>query len=191
MNLSGSLPGARRGGRAAPLVTDYFAAPTDAVAATVVHQEAGPSVLARGSGRPLFDTVRLPAVEPFVMLGRVAEALCARPYAEVTAHPRHGALVDGADEGPWVVAVSDELAEALAAAAPDRLLDVARSWATASGGSLPAADRLAPALVALGGLADRARQVRHGLYCWARLTPLDPPAVGTPAGGRVRTSRPA
>ncbi|MCZ2263303.1 hypothetical protein [Isoptericola sp. QY 916] len=191
MNLSGSLPGARRGGSAAPLVTDYFAAPTDAVAATVVHQEAGPSVLARGSGRPLFDTVRLPAVEPFVMLGRVAEALCARPYAEVTAHPRHGVLVDGADEGPWVVAVSDELAEALAAAAPDRLLDVARSWATASGGSLPAADRLAPALVALGGLADRARQVRHGLYCWAQLTPWGPPAVGTPAGGPVRTSRPA
>lgn len=173
-------------------MTDYFAAPTDAVAATVVHQEAGPSVLARGSGRPLFDTVRLPALEPFVMLGRVAEALCARPYAEVTAHPRHGALVDGADEGPWVVAVSDELAEALAAAPPDRLVSVARSWATTSGGPPPTADRLAPALVALGGLADRARQVRHGLYCWARLTPLGTPAgPGAPAGSPVRTWRPA
>ncbi|MFI2104762.1 hypothetical protein ACH436_15800 [Isoptericola sp. NPDC019693] len=173
-------------------MTDYFAAPTDAVAATVVHQDAGPSVLARGSGRPLFDTVRLPAVEPFVMLGRVAEALCARPYAEVTAHPRHGALVDGADEGPWVVAVSDELAEALAAAAPDRLVAVARSWRTATGASPPAPDRFAPALVALGGLADRARQVRHGLYCWARLSPLEPPAgLASATGGRLRTSRPA
>lgn len=187
MNLPGTSHGHRAGGAgsATPLVTDYFAAPTDAVAATVVHQEAGPSVLARGSGRPLFDTVRLPAVEPFVMLGRVAEALCARPYAEVTAHPRHGALVDGADEGPWVVAVSDELADALAAASPDRLAAVARSWPAATGAALPA-DRFAPALVALGGLADRARQVRHGLYCWARLTPLGPSA-----GGRVRTSRPA
>ncbi len=172
-------------------MTDYFAAPTDAVAATVVHQEAGPSVLARGSGRPLFDTVRLPAVEPFVMLGRVAEALCGRPYAEVTAHPRHGTLVDGVDEGPWVVTVSDELAEALASAAPDRLVAVARTWAAAHGAATLAADRLAPALVALGGLADRAHQVRHGLYCWARLAPLGPAVPGSPAGGRVRTSRPA
>ncbi|SKC79037.1 hypothetical protein [Krasilnikoviella flava] len=185
------LPGASRDDLAAPLVTDYFAAPTDAVAATVVHQEAGPSVLARGSGRPLFDTVRLPAVEPFVMLGRLAEALCARPYAEVTAHPRHGALVDGADEGPWVVTVSDELASALAAAAPERLAAVARDWATT--GTAAAPDRLAPAFVALGELAGRAGQVRHALYCWTRLTPLGPAAVaaGPPSGGRVRTSRPA
>jgi hypothetical protein len=185
------LPGTPRDHRAAPLVTDYFAAPTDAVAATVVHQEAGPSVLARGSGQPLFDTVRLPAVEPFVMLGRLAERLCARPYAEVTAHPRHGALVDGGDEGPWVVTVSDELAGALAAAAPEHLAAVARAWAAAGPGGV-APDRLAPALVALGELADRARQARHALYCWTRLAPLGPPAV--PAGpprGRLRTTRPA
>ncbi|MEL7976148.1 hypothetical protein AAG589_09825 [Isoptericola sp. F-RaC21] len=187
MHLSGNPPGTSRGDRAAPLLTDYFAAPTDAVAATVVHQDVGPSVLARGSGRPLFDTVRLPAVEPFVMLGRVAEALCSRPYAEVTAYPRHGALVDGADEGPWVVAVSDELAGALAAAAPERLAAVAHAATVVSDG---APGRLVPALVALGELADRARQVRHGLYCWARLAPLGPPAAPRdPAGGRVRTSR--
>ncbi|MCK9795602.1 hypothetical protein M1843_17795 [Isoptericola sp. 4D.3] len=169
-------------------MTDYFAAPTDAVAATVVHLEAGPSVLARGSGRPLFDTVRLPAVEPFVMLGRIAATLCSRPYAEVTSHPRHGALVDGADEGPWVVAVSDELADALAAATPERLVAVARSWA-APGARAAAPERLAPALVALGELADRARQVRHELYCWTLLAPVLPPPGA--AVGQVRTRRPA
>ncbi|MFE6969793.1 hypothetical protein [Isoptericola sp. NPDC057653] len=166
--------GAARRGLRVPIVTDYFAAPTDAVAATVVHQEVGPSVVARGSGRPLFDTVRLPAVEPFVMLGRIAAALCGQPYAEVTAHPRHGAVVDGADEGPWVVTVSDELARALAAATPERLAAVARS-----GAALPVPvppDRLAPALVALGELADRAGRVRHALYCWTRLAGPDAPA---------------
>ena len=168
------------------LVTDYFAAPTDAVAATASLQGAGPSVLARGSGRPLFDTVRLPALEPFVMLGRVGAALSGRPYAEVTAHPRHGALVDGTDDGPWVVAVSDRLTEALATAAPDRLVAVARSWAARDDGA-PPPDRLAPALVALGGLADRARQVRHALYCWTSLVPT---GAGPPADA-VRTGRPA
>ncbi|MGF0116388.1 hypothetical protein ACQFYA_08680 [Promicromonospora sp. Marseille-Q5078] len=172
-------PGATRTHHAAPIVTDYFAAPTDAVAATVVHQEDGPSVLARGSGQPLFDTVRLPAVEPFVMLGRLAEVLCARPYAEVTSHPRHGALVDGTDEGPWVVAVSEELCRALAATAPERLAAVALTWSAAPGVAAP--DRLVPALVALGELADRARQVRHALYCWTQLTPvpLDTPPLRT------------
>ncbi|MFC8598862.1 hypothetical protein [Isoptericola sp. NPDC057191] len=171
-----------------PIVTDYFAAPNDAVAATVVHQEAGPSVVARGSGQPLFDTVRLPAVEPFVVLGRIAAALCGRPYAEVTAHPRHGAVVDGADEGPWVVTVSDELAHALAATPPERLAAVARSHARLSG-PVPA-DLLVPALVALGELADRAGRVRHDLYCWTRLTP---PSSRRPAmaGASVRTRRPA
>ncbi|PFG42787.1 hypothetical protein ATJ88_1459 [Isoptericola jiangsuensis] len=153
------------------IVTDYFAAPTDALAATVVHAELGPSTPARGSGEPLFDTVRMPSVEPFVMLGSLAEVVCRRPYGEVTADPRHGNLVSGQDDGPFVVTVSADLSGRLAAASPHELAEAARRWASGRAFDEPAAQRLATALVALGELAWRAADVRHSLYCWAQLTP--------------------
>ncbi|ANC30608.1 hypothetical protein [Isoptericola dokdonensis] len=151
------------------IVTDYFAAPTDALAATVVHTEDGPSTPARGSGEPLFDTVRMPSVEPFVMLGSLAEAVCRRPYGEVTADPRHGFLVGGQDDGPFVVAVSGELSARLAASAPHELAEAARRWAAGRALDEPGSQRLATAVVALGELAWRAADVRHSLYCWAKL----------------------
>ncbi|WP_205710876.1 hypothetical protein [Isoptericola sp. BMS4] len=161
------------------LVTDYFAAPNDAVAATVVRLEQGPSVVARGSGVPLFDTVRLPGIDPFVMLGRLAELVCRLPYARVTAHPRHGSLVQGStDAGPWVVTISEEVAGALAAASPRLLTTVAQDWPRVAGAAAAAPETLAPALVALGDLAGRAGQARHALYCWLWLAP----DAGGPSG---------
>ncbi|WP_402467841.1 hypothetical protein [Isoptericola aurantiacus] len=148
-------------------MTDYFAAPGDALAATVVHAEDGPSTSARGSGEPLFDTVRMPGVEPFVMLGTLAEHVCGRPYGEVTADPRHGILVVGADEGPWVVTVSTELTDRLATTSAVRLSEAALDWAGRTPGADPAL--VVPAVVALGELAWRAAEVRHALYCWTRL----------------------
>jgi len=159
--------GENGGARLAALVTDYFAAPTDALAATIVHQSAGPSTSARGSGEPLFDTVRLPSVEPFVMLGRLAEQLLGLPYAEVTSHPRHGALLAGDDHGPWVVTVSEDLVTALAATSPARLAEIARHWSRGRARGAHEPEALAAAVPALGALADRARSVRHTVYCWA------------------------
>ncbi len=154
------------------LVTDYFAAPTDALAAAVLLERAGPSTPARGSGEPLFDTVSLPGVEPFVMLGMLGHLLSGRPYREVTAHPRHASLVAvGGDEGPWVVTVSDALVADLAAAAPSVLTDVGVRWARTPELAARPADVVAPAVHALGALAARALEVRHGLYCWTRLDP--------------------
>lgn len=149
------------------LVTDYFAAPTDGLAAAVARESAGPATTARGSGKPLFDTVRLPSVEPFVMLGRLAERLLGLPYAEVTSHPRHGTVLAGDDQGPWVVTLSDDLVTALAQASPARLTAIALHWSASHGIPDQDPEVLAAGVGELGELADRARAVRHTLYCWA------------------------
>ncbi|MCK0116672.1 hypothetical protein BCE75_107125 [Isoptericola sp. CG 20/1183] len=155
---------------AGAIVTDYFAAPTDALAATVARQPDGPSSAARGSGEALFDTVRMPSVDPFVMLGTLAGHLCRRPYGEVTGNPRHGIVLTGGAEGPWVATVSDVVAVELAAASPEHLADVAVLAAGPTGPVGAGADDLATALRELGELAARALAVRHALYCWTVLT---------------------
>ncbi len=154
------------------LVTEYFAAPTDALAAEVLHEPAGPSTPARGSGEPLFDTVSLPAVEPFVMLGMLGHLLSGRPYGEVTSHPRYASLVAvGGDEGPWVVTVSDDLVADLAESPAERLADIALRWARTPELAAIPADVVVSAVHALGRLAARALEVRHALYCWTSLEP--------------------
>lgn len=152
------------------IVTDYFAAPSDALAATVLHEASGPSTPTRGSGKPLFDTVCLPSIEPFVMLGTLAQLLSGRSYGEVTARPRHGALViGGGDEGPWVVTVSEALAADLAGTPPRRLQAVAAAWGRTRELSAIPGDRVPAAVFALAELAARAAELRHSLYCWTAL----------------------
>ncbi|MEG3614910.1 hypothetical protein [Isoptericola haloaureus] len=150
-----------------PMLTDYFAAPSDALAATVLHVDTGPSTPTRGSGEPLFDTVALPSIDPFVALAVLAEVTFGLPYGEVTADPRHGQVVGGEDEGPFVVTVATELADHLAAASPQQLAEAAREWARRVEHTGDAA-ALARSLEDLGELAWRAADVRHELYCWTR-----------------------
>ncbi|MFI2363276.1 hypothetical protein [Promicromonospora sp. NPDC019610] len=150
--------------------TEYFAAPTDEVAATALHAPGGPSEPDLRTDQPRFDSVAVPAVDPFVMLGGLAGVLSGRPYAEVTAHPRHGALVgSGGEEGPWIVTVAQTLVDDLASAGPTRLAEAAREW---SGTTTPAVSpqALVTALLSLGALAARAADERLGLYCWTSLT---------------------
>jgi hypothetical protein len=150
--------------------TEYFAAPTDEVAATALHTPGGPSEPDQHTDLPRFDAVAVPSVDPFVMLGGLAGALSGRPYGEVTAHPRHGALVgSGGDEGPWIVTVSQTLADDLASAGPTRLAEAARAW---SDGATPTAPprNLAAALLPLAALAVRAADEGYRLYCWTSLT---------------------
>ncbi|QAY62297.1 hypothetical protein ET495_02305 [Xylanimonas allomyrinae] len=153
--------------------TNYFAAASDDVAALALLQPEGPSALALGSGEPMFDTVTLPSIEPFVMLGTLCELLSGRPYHECTSEARHGQVVDGADEGPWVVTVSDGLVAALAEAPRARLADVAVRWAHTPELRARAPrrqpERLAGAVTALAALSRRAVEVRHSVYCWTRL----------------------
>ncbi|MFD2796150.1 hypothetical protein ACFS27_21495 [Promicromonospora vindobonensis] len=149
--------------------TEYFAAPTDEVAATALHTSGGPAEPDQSTGLPPFDAVAVPSMDPFVTLGGLAGVLSGRPYGEVTAHPRHGALVgSGGDEGPWIVTVSQALADDLASAGPARLAEAARVWSTRATPHVPR-QRLA-ALLPLAALAARAADLGHGLYCWTSLT---------------------
>ncbi|WP_369371942.1 hypothetical protein AB1046_01120 [Promicromonospora sp. Populi] len=150
--------------------TEYFAAPTDEVAATALHTPGGPSEPDQGTDLPRFDAVAVPSVDPFVMLGGLAGVLSGRPYGEVTAHPRHGTLVSsGGDEGPWIVTVSQTLADDLASAGPTRLAEAARAWSSVGAPAIPPGN-LAAALLPLAALAVRAADSGHGLYCWTSLT---------------------
>jgi hypothetical protein len=162
----------------AAIVTDYFAAASDDIAALALLEPEGPSALTEGSGKPLFDTVSLPGIEPFVMLGTLHHLLSGRPYRECAADRRHGQVVCGGDEGPWVVTVADGLVLALAETPRGKLADVAGRWSRTPELRQRAhehrPERLAPAVLALGALALRAREVRQTLYCWTRLPPLRP-----------------
>lgn len=149
--------------------TEYFAAPTDEVAATALHAPAGPSDPDQRTDLPRFDAVAVPSVDPFVMLGKLAGVLSGRAYAEVTAHPRHGNLIgSGGDEGPWIVTVSQTLADELAASGPARLAQVAREWSAAAPPGAPG--NLAAALLPLAALATRAADQGYALYCWTSVT---------------------
>ncbi|WP_125775238.1 hypothetical protein [Antribacter gilvus] len=152
------------------ILTEYFAAPTDEAAATVLSAPGGPSAPDRTAGGPRFDTVELPSVDPFVMLGTLAEMLCGLPYGEITANPRHGALVgSGGDEGPWVVTVSEVLTADLAASQPNRLAEMVRAWTRTHAVNAPP-HRLVAGMVALSALASRAVVNRESLYCWTCLS---------------------
>lgn len=155
--------------RSMGILTEYFAAPTDDAAATVLNAPGGPSAPDRRTDQPPFDAVGLPSIDPFVMLGTLAQVLSGRPYGEVTAHPRHGALVcSGGDEGPWIVTVSEDLVADLVAAPSSRLAETARAWARTTGATVPP-HRLVAAVLALAALAGRASAARQSVYCWTSL----------------------
>ena len=150
------------------ILTDYFAAPDDAQAGSAARR--GPSSPDPLTNQPVFPTVELKGIDPFVVLGTLAGLLTDRPYAEAKSDPRHGELVASAgDEGPWVVAVTAELVTALAAATPTDLDAVAVRWAATEEleGSDPA--DLAGALRRLATLCVRADDAGHRLYCWTSL----------------------
>ncbi|QJW37082.1 hypothetical protein [Cellulosimicrobium protaetiae] len=150
------------------ILTDYFSAADDAQAGSAART--GPSSPDPLTNQPVFPTVELKGIDPFVVLGTLAGLLTDRPYAEAKTDPRHGSLVATAgDEGPWVVAVTDALVTALAATTPTALDAVAVRWAATEEleGSDPA--DLADALRRLSELCVRADDAGHRLYCWTSL----------------------
>ncbi|MBE1874674.1 hypothetical protein [Myceligenerans pegani] len=150
------------------IVTEYFAAATDEAAAEALRVPGGPCTPADGS-LPRFDAVTLPSLDPFVMLAGLAQALSGRPYGEITADPRHGALVgSNGDEGPWIVTVTEDLTKDLASVAPARLARVTRDWIRETEPPVPA-HRLTSAVLLLAELATRAVADGRGLYCWTSL----------------------
>jgi hypothetical protein len=133
---------------------DYFSAPSDEEAATVINR--GPS--------SVFDTFQTKGIDPIVMLGRLEALLTGREYLDVT----HGKTVAVEDDGERVVkALTDSISAALADADNDRLAAVAVPWSRIEefwGHGDPKA--LASWLSELAALSRRARERSERLYCW-------------------------
>ena len=188
---------------------DYFSAASDEAAAGVIDRAGGPggpavapAPVKRGwFGRtsspppaqdmgPAFDTVSAGGIDPVVMMGTLEELLTGRPYDEVINDPRGGHIVAIRDEGQLlVVALTDALSRALAAASPQRLADVAVPWAAteefwgqATRTTSPWCSTNCPAWP--GGLRPKVNGSTAG--CASRLTPLRPSTV---CAAQARTSR--
>ena len=138
---------------------NYFAAPGDAVAATVIDVVGGPAEAA-------LPTFALKGVDPFVQLGTLESLLTGIDYDTVAG--RDGAPVAMADSGErLVVAVSGDLLAALATAEDARLHEVAKPWSRTEefGGQADPSDLV----TVLSGLAELARTATargDRLYCW-------------------------
>jgi hypothetical protein len=147
---------------------DYFSAPSDEVAATVINRIGGPSVPSEDSP-PLtaFDTFQTTGIDPVVMLGKLEALLTDRDYEEIVHGPRAGeALAIEADGECLVLTLTDELQTALADTNDDRLVAVAVPWSQIEEfwGAKP--EGLALWLGELAELARRARTRGERLYCW-------------------------
>jgi hypothetical protein len=141
---------------------DYFSAPDDAAAATTFDG---------GPGAAGFPTLDVKGIDPFLQLGGAEALLLGRPVEVVIGHPRAGHLVsESTEDCPWVVTLTDEFRDALAAATPDVLAEVALPWSrTEEFGEDCDPEPLADFLGRLAELARGAREGGHRLYCWISL----------------------
>lgn len=142
---------------------DYFAAPSDDVAATALDSTAGPA-----TAQPrVFEAITF-RVDPVVQLGTLESLLTGVPYDTVAADPRCGYAVAEHEEGEVVVVtVTDQLQAALASADHRRLAEVAAPWSRTDefqGAADPG--ELAESLAGLASLARSAQQRGDRLYCW-------------------------
>jgi hypothetical protein len=175
------------------VLTDYFAAGSDRVAATAANYVDGqPSLLdltpqdvaankalyrasPEESAAPRVEVaqsgtlvVRSKGVDPAIPLARLEEILTGRSYDEVSADPRQAALIGPTRpeeiDGRMVLSVTDTLRDALASLDASALREVARQWAIAEFAD-SAEDSLALFLTALRDLARRAICDSERLFC--------------------------
>lgn len=147
------------------LLSDYFAAPSDADAVAVLTS--GPRAAAQ-TGAPITGIVDSFRVEPLVQLATLEEILGGRTFDDQLAAGQQPIATAESGEA-WVVAVSDVLVAGLTEATGDELAAAVEPWAGTD--EMHGAE---PALVhemvtELARLARHARQ--HGLrvYCWLSL----------------------
>jgi hypothetical protein len=166
------------------VIYDYFVAPGDEAAATVIDRVGGPGspgshgssgvgIFRRhrkevaGSGRA-YQTVSDTGIDPVVQCGTLEELLTGRPYEDVEEDPRWGhALAVKNDGERLVLTLTDDLVAALAGAGPDDLALVADPWAqTEEFWGTCDARELTAVLMQLASLARDARGRGENLYCW-------------------------
>ncbi|MGW2787632.1 hypothetical protein ACWC3X_41660 [Streptomyces populi] len=144
------------------VIHGYFAAADDDDAVRAVVREDGEST---ATGYDGFD---VNGMDPTVDLFPAEVILSGRSAETVRADPRHGHLIAMADEGQLLcLSLTDALRDALAAADHGSLYDVARAWAASDVFPAPPdPDGLAEFLGQAVGLAGRAVERGHRLYCW-------------------------
>lgn len=172
------------------LVCEYFAAPSDAEATTVLDERARPagaprrpagrSLLRRLARRaeevrpdepatpsPAYPTVDGGGVEPTVQMGTLEEALTGRPYDDVMAGREDDGVVAHRDGGELLlVRLTATLTAALADADESRLAAAAVPWsATEEFWGQADPEHLAALLGRLAELARDARAKGWPLYC--------------------------
>jgi hypothetical protein len=146
---------------------DYFAAPSDEVAATVVDRIGGPGSSAHPAAPAAFRTVRAPGVDPVVLMGSLEVLLTGRSFEEILDDPTSGPVVAGHGGERAVVRLTSSLARALAECDEERIAAVAVPWSRARefwGRGDPEA--LAVLLRSLASVARDAAADRQALYCW-------------------------
>ncbi|MFE6052534.1 hypothetical protein ACFQ6N_17410 [Kitasatospora sp. NPDC056446] len=140
---------------------DYFSAAGDQAAVSVLRTLGGP-------GPAGLDAVFLKNIDPVVSVARLEAVMTGCGFEEASERPRSGQLLSSPECEPFVVSVSDSLADALAAASPEDLVRFAEPWARTDELrqlGISAEDTL-DVLEALAGLAQRARASDQRLYCW-------------------------
>ncbi|MFE2298869.1 hypothetical protein ACFXAW_11775 [Streptomyces sp. NPDC059445] len=137
-------------------IYDYYAA-TDDTQALALFQ-------GHGMADP-FGTLGLKGADPYMLLGTVEAHLTGLSEERVEADPRFCELLnDPADEGPWLVSLTDSLRDALAEATPEHLLAAAAAWTRTEDGRGVDPELMADFLGRLGELARDAAPERR-LYC--------------------------
>jgi hypothetical protein len=153
--------------RGVAVLFDYFVAPSDAVAATVVDRIGGPGSSAHPAAPAAFPTVRAPGVDPVVLTGRLEELLTGRTFEEILDDPTSGPVAARDGGARAVVRLTTSLAEALARADESRLEAVAPAWSRSRefwGRGDPVA--LADLLRSLAAVARKAVDEEQAIYCW-------------------------
>ncbi|MBO3737485.1 hypothetical protein [Actinoplanes flavus] len=175
-------------------LTDYFAAPTDGVAATAAeYTEGRPGLLDLtpqdvAAGKALYrqnpvlgamPRVRTAAsgtlvvqsknVEPALSMAQLEEILTGRMRRVIKDDPRWAALIGPARPedvaGAGVVSLTDSLRDALAGLDAPAIREAARRWGEAEEFADADTSGLAPFLTALADLAARALTGGEHLYC--------------------------
>jgi hypothetical protein len=153
--------------RRVAVLFDYFVAPSDEVAATVVDRIGGPGSSAHPAGPAAFSTVRAPGVDPVVLMGNLERLLTGRSFEDILDDPTSGPIAarDGGERA--VLRLRSSLATALADLEDARIASVALLWSHTRefwGRGDPVA--LATLLRALASLGREARAGQNAIYCW-------------------------
>jgi hypothetical protein len=148
---------------------DYFRSASDAAAVSSIDElDGGPVATANGDA---VDAVDLKGVDPAVILGRLVGLASGVPW-KVNLVATELLWSRDEEQGPWLISIGDAARDTLASISSTHLLDLSMQWGQtdelAWNGPLPE-DQMMPAIGQIAGLARRARDAGHHLYCWCSL----------------------